>query len=173
VTTTREMILVGGVVKALRGYHSWTGETHIQKTIFIAKHQKAVPFESEFVLYKHGPFSFDLSKSIVHMRSRGLLSTEANPGYGPSFSTNETLWLALDKTAGELYEEYSNTIDEVAKILAPKNVSELERITTAIYVENMLKNSDEVSKIAELRRIKPHISMELAEKAFVEAKVFQ
>lgn len=171
-TTTKEMVLIGGVVKALRDRDSWTGETHVQKATFIAKVVKHVPFESEFVLYKHGPFSFDLSKSIVHMRSRGLLVTEINPGYGPSFSIKETLWRALDRTASNVFAQYEASISRICEVLAPKNVSELERIATAIYVSELLPNSSKKEKINELVRLKPHILPDLAKRAFEEANLF-
>lgn len=172
-TTTREMVLIGGVVKALRDRHSWTGETHVQKATFIAKVVRRVPFESEFVLYKHGPFSFDLSKSIVHMRGRGLLVTDVNPGYGPSFSVKETLWRALDRTASNIFAQYEASISRICEILAPKNVSELERIATAIYVSELLPNSSKEEKINELVRLKPHILPDAASKAFEEASLFR
>ncbi|MER9455743.1 hypothetical protein [Mesorhizobium sp. M0478] len=171
-TTTKEMVLIGGVVKALRDRGSWTGETHVQKATFIAKVAKHVPFESEFVLYKHGPFSFDLSKSIVHMRSRGLLVTEVNPGYGPSFNIKEILWRALDRTASNIFAQYEVSILQICEILAPKSVSELERIATAIYVSELLPNSSKEEKIKELVRLKPHILPDLASRAFEEAGLF-
>lgn len=134
---------------------------------------KNVPFESEFVLYKHGPFSFDLSKSIVHMRGRGLLLTEVNPGYGPSFSIKETLWRALDRTASNIFAQYEASISQICEILAPKNVAELERLATAVYVSEILPNSSKEEKARELVRLKPHILPDLAKRAFEEASLLR
>ena len=40
---------------------SWCGETHIQKAAYFLQVLLEVPLEFDFILYKHGPFSFDLS----------------------------------------------------------------------------------------------------------------
>jgi uncharacterized protein YwgA len=73
-TRIKEFVLVGGIVRSLNAVGSWCGETHIQKTSYIAKHVKGVPLESDFTLYKHGPFSFDLNAVLNEMRSQNLLS---------------------------------------------------------------------------------------------------
>jgi len=168
-TTTREMVLVGGVAAALRERGSWTGETHVQKAAFVAKVLKHVPFESEFVLYKHGPFSFDLNKSLVHMRARGILSLTQNPGYGPSFEVNRPLWNALNQAAGNVFRQYSEGIDVICDTLATKNVAELERIATAIFLSVSHSDWSREELAEELVRVKPHIPPELARHAFDEA----
>lgn len=167
-TTSREIILVGGVVKLLRDRRSWAGETHIQKTAFVAKILKAVPFESEFVLYKHGPFSFDMSTSLVHMRTRGLLSTTPNPGYGPTFDVNEGLWHALDSSADNYFERYEADVASVCDVLASRNVASLERIATAVYLIQSMPDSTDEDRANELTKVKPHIHIELARVAFEE-----
>ena len=72
-TSASEIHLVGRVVEILGEMHSWCGETHIQKTAYVAKVIKNVPFESKFILYKHGPYSFDMNGVLNHMRSQNIL----------------------------------------------------------------------------------------------------
>lgn len=157
-TTSREMLLIGGVVSALRARKSWTGETHVQKTCFVAKVKRGVPFESDFVLYKHGPYSFDLNMSIGHMLSRGLLVTQSNPGYGPSFGVNEALWRALDCGLSGIFSQFKETIDDVAASMARKNVSELEKTATAVFVNAEYSQSSKDERASIITKIKPHIS---------------
>lgn len=169
-TTSKEMVLIGGVAKALRDRGSWTGETHIQKTAYVAKVKRGVPFESDFVLYKHGPFSFDMSKSIVHMLSRGMLSADSNPGYGPSFRVSETLWNALNGRLGNYFQNFALAIETVSDVLARKNVAELERIATAVYVSTNFPTIPVAGQAAIVTKLKPHISNELAIAALGEAE---
>jgi len=171
VTTSREMLLVGGVAKRLKQKGSWVGETHIQKTCFVAKIRRNLPIESEFVLYKHGPYSFDLNKSLAHMQGRMLLLRRPNPGYGPTLELNEALWNALDRSLKGLFSRYESDISDVCDFLGKKNVAELEKIATAIYVADVLNlpKGDQAGKITE---IKPHISIEAAREAVHEASSF-
>lgn len=168
-TTSREMILVCGTAKLLHHYGSWCGETHIQKTIFVAKSICSVPFDSEFVLYKYGPFSFDLNKSLTHMTARNLLALISNPGFGPSYEINEKLWAGLNNAVDGFFSIHEPKLRIICEFLAPKNVSELERIATAIYIENFEECGSRVDRENRMAEIKPHIQGELAELAFDEA----
>jgi uncharacterized protein YwgA len=167
-TTSREMVLIGGVVKLLRDRNSWAGETHVQKAAFVAKQMKHVPFESEFVLYKHGPFSFEMSTSLVHMRTRNLLKTLQNPGFGPTLEVNEALWRALDRSAGDYFEQFEDDVSDVCDLLATKNVASLERFATAVYLNSTMPNTSVEERASKLVELKPHIPSDLARAAFDE-----
>jgi uncharacterized protein YwgA len=166
-TTTKEMVLIGGIARSLAKHGSWCGETHIQKTAFIAKHAFKVALESDFVLYKHGPYSFDLNKSLSHMIARGVLRLETNPGYGP---LNEKFWEALNNSAENIFSRYSDNIEKACTVLGSKNVAELERVSTAFYLideDPEISDDDGAQKLSQL---KPHIQADLARAAFVEAR---
>jgi hypothetical protein len=60
-TISADYALVGAIIKELADAGSWCGETHIQKTAYVAKELLGVPIAASFILYKHGPYSFDLS----------------------------------------------------------------------------------------------------------------
>ncbi len=164
-TTTKEMVFIGGVARALRVRGSWTGETHIQKTSYIAKVKYNVPFESDFVLYKHGPYSFDMNKSIGHMLARSLLVADQNPGYGPNFNLNEKLWVVLNSIVGEAFNDYSVIIDSVCDKLAKCNVSELEKIATAVYMNANFPDLSLDERASKINQIKPHIDLDAARTA--------
>lgn len=68
----------------LRHSGSWCGETHVQKATYFLQELRRVPLEFEFVLYRHGPFSFDLRDELTAMRADGFLDLSERGPYGPS-----------------------------------------------------------------------------------------
>jgi hypothetical protein len=171
-TSVSEINLVGRVVEVLGEMHSWCGETHIQKTAYVAKIARSVPFESKFILYKHGPYSFDLNAVLNHMRSQNVLIVTPQGGYGSSYALNEGLWAALHRAAGQRFDAYDQHVRFVCTQFARKNVAELERVATAVYVRvkfGLLNSQQWAQKLNEL---KPHISLPEAQNAFSEAEVF-
>ena len=44
----------------LRADGSWCGETHVQKATYFLQEVLGVQTGFEYILYKHGPYSFDL-----------------------------------------------------------------------------------------------------------------
>ena len=78
--------LVIALIEQLRNKGSWCGETHIQKTIYFLQELLRVPLGFEFILYKHGPYSFDLSDELTAMRADELVELKLQQPYGPSVS---------------------------------------------------------------------------------------
>jgi hypothetical protein len=77
--------LIVALTEKLREHQSWAGETHLQKAAYILRRVLGVPLEFRFILYKHGPFSFDLRDEIGWMRANRLLEWEVRSNsYGPS-----------------------------------------------------------------------------------------
>jgi uncharacterized protein YwgA len=136
---------------------SWCGETHIQKGTFLL--QELLPWESDyrFVLYKHGPFSFELRDDLSEMQADGLLNLVARQqGYGPSYlpSSDADGFLArYPKTTAR----FEAPVKFIAKQLGDKGVAELERISTALYIKNRSELISTRDRAAELVRLKPHI----------------
>jgi len=64
---------------------SWCGETHLQKATFLLQELLETPTGFQFILYKHGPFSFELRDSLVELAADGLMEyVVRSPQYGPS-----------------------------------------------------------------------------------------
>ena len=57
----------------------WSGETHLQKATYLACWLVDIPFDFDFILYKHGPFSFELRDELGSMRADRLLDREPQP----------------------------------------------------------------------------------------------
>src|SRR5437588_13073246 len=81
--------LIVSLIDALNKRGSWCGETHIQKaSYFLSRLEKGtVPFG--FILYKHGPFSFELRDELTAMRAKGFLDLESLFPYGSRFRTTQ------------------------------------------------------------------------------------
>lgn len=170
-TISPDYALVGLIIKELKDRGSWCGETHIQKAAFVAKEAMGVPLSTSFVLYKHGPYSFDLNSTLASMRADRVLALIPQGQYGPS--------LALERAAESVFERFKSNINEsaskikfVAAAFATKNVVELERVTTAIYVKLKRPQDSPEARAAELNRLKPHIDLLTALSSVNEADQF-
>jgi hypothetical protein len=120
--------------RRLRHYGSWCGETHIQKAMYLLQDMLQVPTGFDFVLYKHGPYSFDLADELTSLRADGLLALEPQSvPYGPRFAVTP-LTRRLHATFPKTLAKYADSIEFVAKALGGKRVDELERLGTALYV---------------------------------------
>lgn len=145
---------------------SWCGETHIQKATFFLQELLDVPLGFEFILYKHGPFSFDCRDFLASMRADQLLENQVRPNsFGPTLHTTDVskeyrkrFLLTLGK--------YKNAIDFVAQKLGTMNVSELEQVSTALYViKNEPELNDDSSRSIRINILKPHVAVTSAQKA--------
>jgi hypothetical protein len=159
------------LTERLKEHGSWAGETHVQKAAYILTKVLGVPMDFEFILYKHGPFSFDLRNELSALRAEGFMSWEIRGlRYGPSLKAGE-LGDALKTQVANAPRLYQNQIDFVAGKLGGKDVKALERFATAVFVtlEGQARPADRATRIHEL---KPHVSVPEADAAVQEADAF-
>ena len=150
------------LVSALRERGSWCGETHIQKAVFFLQELTNVPFGFRFVLYEYGPFSFDLRGELTGLQADYFLDLEVFEAYGPKFFAT--------RRGDKLQARFPNTlrrfgpqIDFVASKLGNAHVGKLERLSTAFFITINNPQLESVEgRAEELRRIKSHVSEELA-----------
>ena len=153
--SSQRQVLICHLVQEMRNKGSWAGHTHIQKCVLFLQGLFQVPTEYDFVLHLHGPYSFELRDDLTLMRTRSQLDVEERPGYGPSFTIGTRGKLTL-KTASP----YSKTIEFVAEELSWNDVRLLERLSTALYLQNAFSSLGDKEVARELTRLKPHISFE-------------
>jgi len=151
------------LIEHLREKGSWCGETHIQKTTYFLQELLKVPLEFDFILYKHGPYSFDLSDELTAMRADMFVELKSQHPYGPSIvpsPTSEQLKRLFPKTLGK----YQDKIAFIAEQFGKYGVAELERVATAFFIANEPDyRKSKLEKIAtRINKIKPHISTEQA-----------
>ena len=162
----RNAALITRLVEQLRGHDSWCGETHVQKTTYFLQSLMHVPLGFDFILYKHGPFSFELRDELTALRADGLLTLEHDNRYSPRILTTEKS-KKIQRRFPNMLAKYENSISFVAQKLGPKGVVQLERLGTALYVR---LQGDVVSdeQVRQIRNLKPHIAASDARRAVKE-----
>lgn len=160
-----EAVLVG-LSRRLREKGSWTGETHLQKAAYLLSELRDIDFDFDFILYKHGPFSFELRDELDAMRSQGLLETVVpNPRYGPQLLPTEA-GKKLEELLG-VSERHGEALDWIADKLGRRGVMDLERLATAMWMTRHEPGSVR-SRAEAVIGIKPHIPIEAAAAAVQE-----
>lgn len=154
--------VLAGLARRLDDRGSWSGETHIQKAAYLVHELANVPFEFDFILYKHGPFSFELRDELASMRVDGLLDRQPQPApYGPRIVVTER-GRELEARFASTMARYGPRLDWVAERIGPKNVLELERLATALWITRRDPDADETDRADEVTKIKPHVDRDAA-----------
>jgi uncharacterized protein YwgA len=156
------------LIEQLRQNGSWCGETHVQKATLFLQNLMQVPLGFDFIVYKHGPFSFDLRDELASLRADELVKLEPQRGYGPRIATTDR-----SKYIQGLYsrtlQEYDPSISFIAQKLGTRGVADLERLSTAFYVTaNSVGDRSIEERAAQLTAVKPHIEREEAVSAMRE-----
>jgi len=162
--STRYAVILD-LIKKLRAKGSWCGEAHIQKAAFILQQISKSKLGYKFVLYKHGPYSFDLRDELTAMKASEIVEfTFLQQGYGPSIKPT--------KFGDRLYEVNKQEIGRYAKIaefianwFGSKDVRYLEKVATAYFVSCKFSREPVSSRAQRLITLKPHIDLVAAEEA--------
>jgi uncharacterized protein YwgA len=159
----QEAIIVG-LARRLQEHGSWCGETHIQKSAYLASELLRIPFGFDFILYKHGPFSFELREEIDDMRVDGLLErVSQGPRYGPRLLVSDR-GHAFEGRFERTMQRYEKALDWIAEQVKDRGVLELERLATALWVTRQQRDKPASAKrrANELVLLKPHVSPDAA-----------
>ncbi len=163
----RRVVLLG-MISSLREKGSWCGETHIQKATFTLQKITNTPIDYTFVLYKHGAFSFDLRDELTDMRADQLITLAMNPApYGPSLVVSDYGKTYLEKSHDSI-RKYDPDIKFITDNLGNKGVTELERISTALYVCKEEAVSDPDICAIRVNELKPHVPFDSAKSAALD-----
>jgi len=150
--------LVLALADQLMEHGSWCGETHLQKAMFFLTRQCGVTVDYEFVLYKHGPYSFDFHDAISTLFAHCLLEDIAQPPYGPRICLSPSGKDFLAKHNDQV-TDVNDKIQSVATGLGGKGVMELEKLATALWVRQEFPSALEPELATRIHEIKPHISI--------------
>lgn len=154
--------VIGELIAGLRTAGSWCGETHVQKSIYVLQVGLHVPLRYDYILYKHGPYSFELKSEMAGLIGRGLLRQEfSSPPYGPRLVGTDVMETHRSRYSGKV-GEHSAAIQQVAQFFRDRGVAELEVLSTALYV-TVSQGSETAEKRAErIHGLKPHVSVKTA-----------
>ncbi|MDY0383191.1 hypothetical protein [Trichlorobacter sp.] len=154
------------LAEKLRDHGSWCGETHIQKGAYLLQELLGIPLELDYCLYKHGPFSFDLSDELTSLRADKIFDQEKQPyPYGPKLKPGEMAQKVRDLSPKTL-AKYEQHINFIADNLGDNDVKALERLATALYVtKEGVSGGDVNARATRLHEFKPHVPMDEARQA--------
>lgn len=147
---------------------SWCGETHLQKCTYLLRELegvKALPFE--FIMYKHGPYSFDLHDAISDLESSYFIIREATPPYGSHIRITPL---------GEKYIQQGHnaelvdreTLSAIAARFSSLSVADLEKYSTAAYVFAEMPNASVETQVQRLIELKPHVNKNEAQESLLQ-----
>ena len=154
----------------LRAAGSWCGETHIQKAVYLLQALLGVPTDFRFVLYKHGPYSFDLADELTGLRGDQLLALEVEAPYGPALCADPASE-RLEVERKQMIARFADHLRYVAQVMGDRTVAQLERLGTALYVTkqtNLGHDGSLPSRAECIHRLKPHVSVDAAAQAVEE-----
>lgn len=157
-TRLQRAALLVSLIDAMRDNESWCGETNVQKATYFLQELLEVPLGFDFVLYKYGPYSFDLAEELTSLRADLILELKVRDlRYGASYVSGEMGNFVIErftKTIGL----YSGKIKFVAAWLGSRRVPELERLATALYVRLTKSSANARTRAEMLTQLKPHVS---------------
>jgi hypothetical protein len=157
--------LIVDLLNKLHGHGSWCGETHIQKAMYISQDIAKANLGYKFIMYKHGPFSFDLKDELAGMRANGIIEFAfPQQGYGPTIRVTK-FGEKIYHTNRENIESYGHATEFVAKWLAASDVRSLERLATAYYVTKKNPRDPIIERAKRIHSLKPHVDIVDAEEA--------
>ena len=166
--------IVTRLARKMREKGSWCGEAHLQKALYIAQELLKVPTAFDFILYKHGPFSFDLRDEFTALRANQLLKIEPQQRpFGPRFATtkrSEELEELFPKMIGALDVKLDFIVDKLQGL----GVADLERLATALYVTRQYSSCESFDDCAaKFHELKPHVSISEAKSALEQISKLQ
>jgi hypothetical protein len=157
----QEAVLVG-LARRLAERGSWTGETHLQKASYLLAELRGIDFDFDFILYKHGPFSFEFRDELATMRAEGLIdSVVTDPRYGAKLVVTDR-GRQLEQRFEKTMQRYGEALDTITDVLGDRGVMDLERLATAMWMTRENPQGSVRARAEALVSVKPHISLDAA-----------
>lgn len=148
--------LILHLMDSLYNKDSWCGETHIQKSMYVYETVFSVKTEFNYVLYKHGPYSFNLHDTLNDLMAYQLVEAEQRPPYGPRLKVTDQ---------GRSFMQQHGSVDPkrldaVTTALRHESVQSLEKLATAlmIFVKDPTEHAENRAQL--LHQLKPHVPLE-------------
>jgi uncharacterized protein YwgA len=166
----KRIVLLSKLTGEIHQRGSWTGETHLQKAVFMLEELTGVPLDFSFILYRHGPFSFDLREELNRLRADGLIMLVPQPApYGPSFHLTDAVE-SLEGRFQKTLAAFAPQVSFIAGLVGSKSAAELERLGTALLLLRRSPDEDDNRLAEQLNELKPHVSVPQALDALKEMR---
>ena len=157
------------LMERLRENGCWCGHTHIQKAVYFLQEVLGVPTGFDYILYKYGPFSFELEEDLTALRADFLMEFDhRSPGYGPKLVPTETSKFFRSQYQKAL-DPFRSRLEFIAKTFGSKVVTDLEKLATALFVTRKMGDTAGLAERASrIHELKPHVSVSDAQTALQE-----
>lgn len=116
------------LIEHMESNGSRCGEAHIQKMCYLMEELFGHPLGFEFILYKHGAYSFELSDKLTAMRADKIIEF-----YGPSLLPGKNSQL-IKNMYPRTIKEFEPLVKFISENFASYRVPDLEKLSTALYV---------------------------------------
>jgi hypothetical protein len=160
----RKAAQILNVIRRLRAHGSWTGKTHVQKSVFLLKAASEIDVPFAFVLYKHGPYSFEVEAELEQMLSYAAITSEPDPnGFGVVLKPGPGVNFV--DCGAPLGKDEEAQVERICQFVGKRNISDLERLATAAWIREQEGIRDTHTVACRLNQLKPHVSVPEAERA--------
>lgn len=153
--------IILSLLEKLKNKGSWCGETHVQKAVYFLEEVLGVDLSFEYVLYKHGPYSFELSTHLKEMMADNFIDLEPTAPLGCHLVEGD-MGGVLKERFHDVIEPYKGALNIIADFFNSKGVADLEKEATALYSIKRKPEMNDKKRAAFIHSKKPHISEEVA-----------
>lgn len=139
------------------------GEVHIQKACYLLEELFGDPLGLEFILYKHGPYSFDLNDELTAMRADNIIELRTKfQFYAPSLLPAENSQL-IKNMYPKTIKKFEPLVKFISENFASYGVPTLEKISTALYVTRKEDTDGSIEdRSRRIHKLEPHVTVEEA-----------
>ena len=137
------------------------GKTAIMKCLYLMQTLSKVPLNYDFEIYTYGPYSSTVMDEIDCARQIGLIDVKGvvySAGFGYSIECSEHGKAVVNTS--QIVSDYSAEIDAIVSEFGKKSASELELLSTILFVYNMCENKSEDNVCTIVRGIKPKFTID-------------
>lgn len=152
----KDNAILMNLINTLQRQGSWTGETKLQRISYFLKHLMGVPLDFDFILYKHGMFSFGLQTELNILYGYKLLDLETIHPYSPKFvvsDVGEVFLKKFPKTTAKYEKQIDFLVDELGKMA----VEGLSSRSIVHYITSKNLTLDQKGRTKKLMELKPFL----------------
>jgi hypothetical protein len=139
------------------------GRTALMKYCYFLKELRGVPLNYHFTLYSYGPFDSDVLADLQYAESLNAVESELevySSGYGYKLKPGPKAEQLQDR-ARDFISRHEDDIEAVVGDFGGKTASELEMLSTVVYVDREWASIRTPVKmkqlVAEVCEVKPHL----------------
>jgi uncharacterized protein len=149
---TRPELRLATIAELARRGDGRFGRTAIMKLCYFLQTLKNVPLRYSFRLYTYGPYDSQVLEDLKIAQSLGAVQTKSFewPGGTGITITPAEKFDELLKRAGTEFKEIKTTIEAVVSEFGGYSASDLELLSTIIYIDRAYQDSGKSISLSEL-----------------------